>query len=40
MPYGRRSKCLRTSFSMRSSEMMPVPKVVTLIEVGSATPIA
>ena len=40
MPNGRRSKCLRISFSILSSVILPVPKVVTEIEVGSATPMA
>jgi hypothetical protein len=37
---GARSKCLRISFSIFSSAILPVPKVVTEIEVGSATPMA
>ena len=40
MPYGRRSKCARISFSICSSLILPVPNVVTEIYVGSATPIA
>ena len=40
MPYGRRSKCARTSASSRSWFTLPVPKVSTVIEVGSATPMA
>ena len=40
MPYGRRSKLARISFSILSSLMTPVPNVVTEIDVGSATPIA
>jgi hypothetical protein len=31
---------LRISFSILSSAILPVPKVVTEIEVGSATPMA
>ena len=37
---GRRSKFLRTSSEISSSEILPVPKVSTKIETGSATPIA
>jgi S-adenosylmethionine synthetase len=32
MPYGRRSKWLRMSFSIWASLILPVPKVVTEIE--------
>ena len=40
MPRGRRSKCSRTSAAMRLSSSLPVPKVFTEMEVGSATPMA
>ena len=40
MPFGRRSKCSRTSFVITASDTRPVPNVLTITEVGSATPIA
>ena len=40
MPLGRRSKCFFTRSTMASSEILPVPKVLTISETGLATPIA
>ena len=40
MDLGVQLKTARTAWTIRSSETLPVPKVSTAIETGSATPMA
>jgi len=40
IPAGVKSKFSATNFEISSSEILPVPKVSTKIDNGSATPIA
>ena len=40
MPFGLKSKTSLTAWAIRSSETTPVPSVLTMMEVGWATPIA